>query len=253
MCSQAPPLFQPQFSTGPLQCRSGKDWHLYRTGYHAWENGTRGYIKYLWFCQRASWATCSHGSNFGKRFMWDNQWTCHNHSYMYILRLSTYSFMMLWMSSSCMERRRLQQQICGQSSTNYICKMIHALLAQDLSTNSKYYSWVLCLYLLSMPISIELFPINRIYVGLVRQHLQLKSMVNIQSLPLKRIKIRIATGRSYQVSATRQLLCSSVNYHTITSMIGTDNFYRVCLKSTPGSDYINASFIDVRETVQDTG
>ena len=28
-----------------------------------------------------------------------------------------------------------------------------------------------------------------------------------------------------------------------------DNFYRVCLKSTatPGSDYINASFIDVRK------
>ena len=29
-------------------------------------------------------------------------------------------------------------------------------------------------------------------------------------------------------------------------MFWADNFYRVCLKSTPSSDYINASFIDVR-------
>jgi protein tyrosine phosphatase len=29
-------------------------------------------------------------------------------------------------------------------------------------------------------------------------------------------------------------------------MFVTDNYYRVCLKSTPSSDYINASFIDMR-------
>ncbi len=76
-------------------------------------------------------------------------------------------------------------------------------------------------------------------------------MINIQSLPRKKIEKRIATAISYQVSSPDSVICY-VDCHN-SNMFMTDNYYRVCLKSTPSSDYINASFIDVRLHVATLG
>ena len=117
-CSQDAPLFQPLPSAGPLQRWSGEDWHVYRTGYHAWENERGRHSERLRLCEIYSSTTCSHGSNFGKTlknititaaiatsiYVWC---AC----YYYIFRHSTFLFMTLWGSTYCVEKQKSQPTI----------------------------------------------------------------------------------------------------------------------------------------------
>ena len=105
-CPQTSSLLWPLSSAGPLQCWSGKNWHFPCPGQHDRENEDWRNTQHLWFCQETSRQACSHGSNFSKILVClSHLWTLHLHP---LPRLSTYLFMMLLRSSSCVDRQKFK-------------------------------------------------------------------------------------------------------------------------------------------------